>query len=405
MNADDREIHEELELHLELLTEQLAQEGLAPAAAAAEAQRRFGDLDHLRAECAEVRSRSLAHVRGRAAAFADSRRAYELLLLGAVGWNLVWPMVDRDWVHNSWWAVLGICALAAGSGPELARTLAGSAGGSRSPVPWRVLAGLAVVGLLPSFHAAVTADAWPEGRVPARTVWDVVGGDVDAGWADVAPVRPLAQVIGFGFGGPTPDLMVPSAPAGSRSSWLDEQVARGLGSPPRWVTVPMASLFHACVAWTLLCGLLLVIRRLRPAPGGAAFASPSLLLLIVPLATAPLLQPAAGTAHVGEVASDAARGLGDLLAWTVFLSWFVLPPLMAVRILARRRAPHDLARALPLFLVVLPQAMGAFDRRSGFWSNEPHLVRAVGPALLVAAASTLLLARSGPVGPTSRASR
>ena len=52
--------------------------------------------------------------------------------------------------------------------------------------------------------------------------------------------------------------MVPSAPAGSRSSWLDEQVARGLGSPPRWVTVPMASLFHACVAWTLLCGLLLL---------------------------------------------------------------------------------------------------------------------------------------------------
>lgn len=405
MSADDREIQEELELHLELLTEQLAHEGLAPAAAAAEAQRRFGDLDRLRAECAEVRSRSLAHLRDRAVAFAVSRRAYELLLLGAVGWNLVWPMVDRDWVHNSWWAVLGICALAAGSGPELARTLAGSSGGSRSPVPWRVLAGLAVVGLLPSFHAAVTADTWPEGRAPARTVWDVLGGDVDAGWADVAPVRPLAQVIGFGFGGPTPDLMVPGAPAGSRSSWLDEQAARGLGSPPRWVTVPMASLFHACVAWTLLCGLLLAVRRLRPAPGGAAFASPSLLLLAAPLAAAALLQPAAGAAQVGEVVSSAARDLGDLLAWGAFLSWFLLPPLIAVRILARRRSPIDLARALPLFLVLLPLAVGAFDPRGGFWSNEPHLVRAVGPALLLAAVSTLLLARSRPVGPTGSPSR
>ena len=70
--------------------------------------------------------------------------------------------------------------------------------------------------------------------------------------------------------------------------------------------------------------------------------------------------------------------------------------LIAVRILARRRSPIDLARALPLFLVLLPLAVGAFDRRGGFWSNEPHLVRAVGPALLLAVLSTALLALSGP---------
>ena len=46
-------------------------------------------------------------------------------------------------------------------------------------------------------------------------------------------------------------------------------------------------------------------------------------------------------------------------------------------------------------LALLPLVLGAFERQAGFWSNEPWLVRLVGPTLLAAVLLTLLLARSG----------
>ncbi|MGB0333220.1 MAG: hypothetical protein ACPGPE_15525, partial [Planctomycetota bacterium] len=62
---------------------------------------------------------------------------------------------------------------------------------------------------------------------------------------------------------------------------------------------------------------------------------------------------------------------------------------------ARRQWNQDLVRALPLFLILLPLVLGAFESQAGFWSNEPWLVRLVGPTLLAAVLLTLLLARSG----------
>lgn len=414
MSSHDREIREELELHVELLAEQLTAEGMAPDAAQAEARRRFGDIDALEDECVDLRHGFLSRLRGRAVALALSPRGYEWLLLAVIGINLAWPMIDRDWVHNSWWATLGIFALAAYSGPELARSLAPSpTGAARSSVPWRVFAGLAVVGLLPSFHAGVTRDTFPAGREAAVTAWDVASGAPEKSWLDVAPIRPLAEVIAYGFGGPTPRLMTPYSPEGSQSSSLDRQIERGLGSPPRWVTVPMASLFYAAACWVLLCLLLLTARSRRgtsPADPATALASPSLGLLALCPALGLLPEPATAVLQGELSGSPDFRGLGDLLAFGVFLSWYVVPTAIgafALRSAVARRASElvpevarqrwslDLVRALPLFLVLTPLVLGIFERQAGFWSNEPWLVRLVGPTLLAAVVLTVLLARSG----------
>ena len=100
----------------------------------------------------------------------------------------------------------------------------------------------------------------------------------------------------------------------------------------------------------------------------------------------------------------------DLLGLGLLLSWYLVPGaigLIALRSAARRRssesAPEvarrqwtlDLVRALPLSLVFLPLLIGAFERQAGFWSNEPWLVRLVGPTLLLAGLATVSLARSG----------
>ncbi len=414
MSSNDQEVREELELHVELLAEQLIAEGMKPDLAQAEARRRFGDIDALQDECVELRHGFLGRLRGRATTLALSQRGYEWLLLAVIGWNLVWPMIDRGWVHSSWWATLGIFALAAYSGPELARSLAAPpVGTTRSSVPWRVAAGLAVVGLLPSLHAGITRDIFPEGREAAVTVWEVASGAPDEGWLDVAPIRPMAEVVLYGFGGPTPELMIPYIPKGTRSHILDRQVERGLGSPPRWVTVPMAALFHASACWALLCLLLLAVRSrggARPATAATSLASPSLGLLALGPALGLMLEPTSPMIQ-GEVSSSASyKDLAGLLGWGLFLSWYLVPVAMGVLALrsaasrrsrepvpgvAQRQWEQDLVRALPLFLILLPLVLGAFERQSGFWSNEPWLVRLVGPTLLAAVLLTLLLARSG----------
>ena len=422
MSSNDQEVREELELHVELLAQQLITEGMTRDVAQAEAQRRFGDIDALQDECVELRHGFLGRLRRRATTLALSPRGYEWLLLAVVGFNLTWPMIDRDWVHNSWWATLGLIALAAYSGPELARSLAPSPdGGTRSSVPWRVLAGLAVVGLLPSFHAGLTRDTFPEGREAAVTAWDVATGAPGKGWLDVAPIQPLAEVIAYGFGGRTPELMVPHVPEGSRSTRLDRQVERGLGSPPRWVTVPMASLFQASACWILLCLLLLVARSRQgasPAEAVTPLASPLACLLVLGPALGLLLEPVSPMPQ-GEVSgAPSLEGAAELMGSGLFLSWYLVPGaigLLALRSAARRRSGEPvpevarrrwtlaLVRALPLSLVFLPLLMGAFERRAGFWSNEPWLVRLVGPTLLLAVLTTVSLARSGRAsGPTTR---
>ena len=281
-----------------------------------------------------------------------------------VGFNLTWPMIDRDWVHNSWWATLGIIALAAYSGPELARSLAPSPdGGTRSSVPWRVLAGLAVVGLLPSFHAGLTRDTFPEGREAAVTAWDVATGAPGEGWLDVAPIRPLAEVIAYGFGGRTPELMVPHVPEGSRSTSLDRQVERGLGSPPRWVTVPMASLFYASACWTLLCLLLLVARSRQGASSAEAatpLASPLACLLVLGPALGLLLEPVSPMPQ-GEVSG--APSLDDV----VDLLGFGPAPQLVPRP-RRHRPPRAPIRRAPA--VQREPAPGVAQTAVGPWTSS-----------------------------------
>ncbi|HVS64667.1 MAG TPA: ABC transporter permease [Thermoanaerobaculia bacterium] len=55
----DRNIDEELEFHLEMVTRELVEEGLDPAAAREEAERRFGDRARHRSSCHQIQSRRL----------------------------------------------------------------------------------------------------------------------------------------------------------------------------------------------------------------------------------------------------------------------------------------------------------------------------------------------------------
>jgi hypothetical protein len=56
--ADARaKVDDELELHIDLMVEELVSAGWAPEAARAEAIRQFGDMDHTRRYCADIQTR------------------------------------------------------------------------------------------------------------------------------------------------------------------------------------------------------------------------------------------------------------------------------------------------------------------------------------------------------------
>jgi hypothetical protein len=56
------EIEDELRFHIEMRTRDNIAAGMAPEEAAADAMRRFGDFDHIRAVCEEIRKERLAGV-------------------------------------------------------------------------------------------------------------------------------------------------------------------------------------------------------------------------------------------------------------------------------------------------------------------------------------------------------
>jgi len=58
----DREIENELRFHIEMRTRDNLAAGMAPADALADAMRRFGDFDHIRAVCEEIRKERLTGV-------------------------------------------------------------------------------------------------------------------------------------------------------------------------------------------------------------------------------------------------------------------------------------------------------------------------------------------------------
>lgn len=58
--AVDREIEDELQFHIEMRTRDNIEAGMAPEDAMADAMRRFGDFDHVRTMCREIRKERLA---------------------------------------------------------------------------------------------------------------------------------------------------------------------------------------------------------------------------------------------------------------------------------------------------------------------------------------------------------
>lgn len=60
--AVDREIEDELRFHIELRTRDNIEAGMSPEEATADAMRRFGDFDRIRAICEEIRKERLAGV-------------------------------------------------------------------------------------------------------------------------------------------------------------------------------------------------------------------------------------------------------------------------------------------------------------------------------------------------------
>jgi len=60
--ADAREVEDELQFHIEMRTRDNIAAGMTPEDAEADAMRRFGDFDHIRVTCEEIRRERLAGV-------------------------------------------------------------------------------------------------------------------------------------------------------------------------------------------------------------------------------------------------------------------------------------------------------------------------------------------------------
>ena len=145
------------------------------------------------------------------------------------------------------------------------------------------------------------------------------------------PLLPtFSEVARYGFGGEVPDSMAPMDSPHSVGGAFggDYQAARGLGIPPRIVTVTMASSLLAAFHWTLFAVLALVGRMIPAGRRRRAF------LLIAPL----------------------------LLA-------------------------------LACISTMLLESGANMDRAlyKAIWKNEPWLVRAYGPTLMVAAITAVAL--------------
>ena len=164
-----------------------------------------------------------------------------------------------DWVHLLWSAWFPLHGIWLGSGLLLVlvwpddRKL-----GPTLPRGWNgATAFLCIslaVGLLPVLLITVFGDAHPVGRVSG------------------SPLAALVEAARYGFDGTVPSLMEPMHA---------DQIARGLGHPPRFVTVPMGTTYLAAAGWIVFAALALV---------GRAISSGSLrriLLFLLPIAAAP----------------------------------------------------------------------------------------------------------------------
>jgi hypothetical protein len=149
----------------------------------------------------------------------------------------------HDWQHLFWSVHFPMLGLFMGSGPFLA----GAWPGDRLAVPDTrgfvdrgaalplSLLVFGVLGLLPLVLLTVFHDS----NAPAR--------------ATGRPLEALVATANYGLGGPVPDLMQPVSAS---------QLARGLGHPPREVTVPMGSTALAALYVTLITWLAMIGRRI-----------------------------------------------------------------------------------------------------------------------------------------------
>ena len=62
-NSIEREVEEELRVHLELLTEKYMARGISRAEAEGFAARQFGNIQHIKAKCARIANRNRPYIR------------------------------------------------------------------------------------------------------------------------------------------------------------------------------------------------------------------------------------------------------------------------------------------------------------------------------------------------------
>lgn len=169
---------------------------------------------------------------------------------------------STDWVHLFWSVQYPMLGLLVGAGLLLVRTWEAD---RRATSPgllqrWNgatvaVLAAVAL-GTLPVFFVSLWPGALPAGRVAG------------------SPLPALVEAAGYGFGGPVPALMEPLR---------ERQIERGLGAPPRFVTVPMGTTLLSAVA-VIAFTVLAFLGRCFTGALARRF-----LLLGAPLALAPLM--------------------------------------------------------------------------------------------------------------------
>ena len=146
-----------------------------------------------------------------------------------------------DWVHLLWNVKYPLAGLFLGSGLLLVQVWPDDeAQGPPEPRRWNgaLVAGFAValLGGVPLLLSSRTLEPQLAGRVSG------------------SPSVALLEVARYGLDGTVPELMQPATSA---------QIAEGRGSPPRWVTVPMAAGQLAAGYWIAFAGLALLGRAVR----------------------------------------------------------------------------------------------------------------------------------------------
>jgi len=145
-----------------------------------------------------------------------------------------------DWMHMLWNVQYPLAGLLLGSGLLLVRVWPGER--RQHPGPARgwngavvALIAVVVLGAVPLLLASSPIEPFPTGRVSG------------------SPFPALLEVARYGFDQTVPALMHPETP---------QQISRGLGHPPRFVTVTMAATQLTAWYWILFVGLALAGRAI-----------------------------------------------------------------------------------------------------------------------------------------------